>query len=381
MKDDSTEISARRRYFRYAVFSLTALLVMSLGIALVPHQPPAPAETPFSERARAAAEADALALIAAGQELAGAAAGDGGHGTAAALNKTVTLLTIQARALMLPGGTPTASASTDQGPKTALSSSEGPPAPPGSSATSGPVSLTELATALSTSGSTRLTDALEADGGMARLLAGTGTAQLLAAEEVAAFAGVTAESLPGWQAPAAGSSAPAETTPAACPSAGASSAAASGGVGPDRALAAVVSAEWETVYGYQAALTRLDPASAAQASSLLAEHLDLADEAASLAAVSCAAVPPPQPGYVLDAAFLDAPAAGLARLEAGTLAVLGDLVALGDAPIRNWGVPALVAAARRTSHWGGDPGPLPGVPVDESELPQLPGAEPTPGRG
>ena len=112
VKDDTRQNSDRRRYFRYAVNSLTALLVVSLGMALIPRQPPAPAETPFSERARAAALADARVLRAAGLEMAGAAAGDGGPGAAAALDKTVTLLTIQARALMLPGDTPSAPATT-----------------------------------------------------------------------------------------------------------------------------------------------------------------------------------------------------------------------------------------------------------------------------
>ena len=352
MKDDSTEISARRRYFRYAVFSLTALLVVSLGMALIPRQPPAPAETPFSERARAAALADALVLRAAGQALAEADAGDGGPGGAAALDSTVTLLTIQARALMLPGDTPAASG------------------------TPGPVSLAELATALSTSAAARLTDALEADGGVARLLAGTGAAQLLAAGDVAALAGVPAASLPGWQEPAGPSAppSPASRCAGAGPSGGAAGERADQGTGAGAgpALTAVLDAVHQVVYGYQAALSRLDPAAAAQASSLLAEHLDLADEAEAYAAMECAAVPPTPPGYVLDAAFLAAPAAGLARLESGTLTAFGDVVALSAAPARGWAVSALLAAARRTVSWGGDPGPVPGLALDGSQLPALP---------
>ncbi|MEW9873699.1 DUF4439 domain-containing protein [Arthrobacter sp. HS15c] len=376
MKDDSTEISARRRYFRYAVFSLTALLVMSLGMAIVPRQPPAPAETPFSERARAAALADALALRAAGQELAGAAAGDGGPGTDTALDRTVTLLTIQARALVLPGDTPTASAGTGPGHRTAQASSAGVPASPGNSATPGPASLSELATDLAASGATRLTDALEADGGMARLLAGAGAAQLLAAGEIAALAGVPAAELPGWQEPAGPSAQPS-------PARGCTSAGPSGGADGERvdpgtgaglgaALTATLDAEHQAVYGYQAALTRLDPTAATQASSLLAEHLDLADEAETYAALQCTAIPPTPPGYVLDPAFLGAPAAGLARLESATLTAFGDVVALSAAPARGWAVSALVAAARRTANWGVDPGPVPGLTLDESQLPALP---------
>ncbi len=138
-------------------------------------------------------------------------------------------------------------------------------------------------------------------------------------------------------------------------------------------------AEQQAVYGYQAALTRLDAASAVQASHLLEQHQDLASEAAAQGRMHCATVPPPQPGYALSTAFLEAPAAGLGSLEAGTLPVYGDVVALSTGPTRSWAVSALVAAARRTLRWGGDPGPLTGVTLDESELPQLPVADPVPG--
>lgn len=374
MKDASTETTARGRYFRYAVFSLTALLVLSLGMALIPHQPPAPAETPFSERARAAALADTLALRTAGQALAGAAAGEGGPENTAALDRIVTLLTIQARALLLPGGTAAAPSRTDSGQQAAPGASAGPNASPGGSASAGTSSAAELAAALSASGSMRLTDALEADGGMARLLAGAGAAQLLAAKDAAAIAGVPAEELPGWQEPAIPSVQPTPAT-AECTTAGPSGEGerADEGAGPGlrQALTAARDSELETVYGYQAALTRLDPAAAAQASELLAEHLDLADEAEAYAALHCAEVPPAQPGYVLDAAFLSAPAAGLARLETGTLTAFGDVVALSTAPTRSWAVAALVAAAERTLLWGGDPGAVPGLDLDESQLPPL----------
>ena len=371
MKDDSTEISARRRYFRYAVFSLTALLVMSLGVTLVPRQAPAPAETPFSERARAAALADTLALRAAGQALAGATAAEGASANTHELDTVVTLLTIQARALVLPGTTPESPVATESGQETSPAPSEGRTAPATPSATPGPSSAAELAAALSASGTRRLTDALEADGGMARLLAGAGAAQQLAARKVAAYAGVPPQELPG-QLEYATPSAPSTPATPECtgpvPSGGGEDTGTA--VGP--ALAAAVESERETVYGYQAALTRLDPAAAAQASGLLAEHLDLAEEAEAYGAMHCAASPPTQPGYVLDAAFLDAPAAGLARLESGALTAVGDVVALSTGPTRDWAVRAVVAAARRTVLWGGDPGAVPGLALDESRLPPLP---------
>ncbi|HYH77664.1 MAG TPA: DUF4439 domain-containing protein [Arthrobacter sp.] len=372
MKDDTTGISARRRYFRYAVFSLTALLVMSLGMALVPRQAPAPAETPFSERARTAALADTLALRTAAQSLAGVAAGEGTPPGAEVLDTVVTLLTIQARALVLPGGTAESPAATGPGQETTPRQSGDRSAPPAASASPGPSSAAELAAALSASGTRRLTDALEADGGMARLLAGAGAAQLLAARDVGAFAGVPPEELPGRREHPHVSEQPG-TALAGCTSPEPSG---EGGDIVDAAGAAVTAAlesERETVYGYQAALTRLDPAAAAQASGLLAEHLDLAEEAEAYAALHCAPLPPAQPGYMLDTAFLDAPAAGLARLESGNLTALGDVVAFSIGPTRDWAVTALVAAAQRTAVWGRDPGAVPGLALDESRLPPLPG--------
>jgi hypothetical protein len=112
----------------------------------------------------------------------------------------------------------------------------------------------------------------------------------------------------------------------------------------------------------------------------LEQHQELASEAAAQSRMHCAPVPPQQPGYALNAAFLDAPAAGLGQLEAGTLPVLGDVVALSGGATRSWAVSALVAASRRTLHWGADPGPIPGVVLDESQLPQLPDAGAVQGR-
>ncbi|WP_307076902.1 DUF4439 domain-containing protein [Arthrobacter pascens] len=371
MNDASQESNPGGRYFRYAVFSLTALLVLSLGIALIPHEPAPPAAPPFSEQARAAAFADAMSLRAAGLDLATAASGTGTAASTDPLDRVVTLLTIQARALMSPDDS--AAPGTQTGP------TAGPPdGPIAASAAPSVSSVAELAAALSASGAKRLGDAETADGGIARLLAGTGAAQLLAAEDIAVAAGVPAEATPtaaeaGEAAEAGkaeGSAVPEESTG---PAAGCSTTEpASGGASLASALTAAVEAEQEAVYGYQAALTRLDSASAAPASDLLEQHQDLAGEVLIQSRIHCASVPPQQPGYTLSDTFLDAPAAGLGRLEAGTLPVYGDVVALSEGSTRSWAISALVAAARRTLHWGADPGAVPGVPVDESRLPQLP---------
>jgi hypothetical protein len=237
------------------------------------------------------------------------------------------------------------------------------------------MTVPELAAALAASGSKRLKDAEKADGGMARLLAGAGTAQLLAAADLAAPAGT-----PGAVAPiaaagpeastSAGTSTPGTpdpgTPPTSCPTASPAT------PGAGTALAAVATAEQEAVYGYQAALTRLPPAEAAPASEFLDRHQDLAADAEAYSRLHCGAPLPQQPGYVLDAGFLAAPAAGLARLEAATLTAYGDVVALADGATRVWAVSALQSAAARTRHWGADPGPVPGLVLDEARLPLLP---------
>ena len=51
-----------RRLPRYALLACLALVVVSLGVALMPARPPEPAEPPFSEQARAAALAETLQL-------------------------------------------------------------------------------------------------------------------------------------------------------------------------------------------------------------------------------------------------------------------------------------------------------------------------------
>ena len=360
------------RYFRYAVLSLTAFLVLSLGFALIPAEPPAPAEPPFSEQARTAALEQTLSLRSTGLALAASAGNAAAGGTPAApLDRVVTLLTIQARALLLPAGPATASATaTASLPAGAAPSSATPPPsnPPAQ------VTLAEFAAALAASGQQRLKDAETADGGMARLLAASGTAQLLAAEQLGAPAAPAPEDhaqdgklSPTGEVPAPG---PGSTEPAgasACPATPAA-----GSISVGAALAAAAEAELEAVYGYQAALTRLSPEGARPASDFLAQHQELADQAETYSLMHCGAPSPQPPGYVLDPAFLDAPAAGLARLEAATLPAYGDIVAITDSTTRAWALSALQGAARRAQHWGAGANPLPGLVLDEAQLPQLP---------
>lgn len=370
MKDDTQETGRRSRYFQYAVFALAALLVVSLGAVLIPREPSPPAAPPFSEQARASAFADSLSLRVAGLDLAGAANATASAPQAAALARIVTLLTVQAQALMLP-------ADVAGGPApdgTARSSATAPANVP-------PSTTADLAAALLASGAQRLRDAETADGGIARLLAGAGTAQLLAAEDLASANGIALAPLPG-----AGSSSPASTAPTALVTAPAATrcaseaAVANAGTGADlgSALASAVEGELELIYAYQAALTRLNPGSAVPASGFLTQHGVLRGQAEALSRSRCAEVPLRQPGYALSQAFLADPAAALGTLEAGTLPLFGDLVALSEGPERAWALSALQSAARRTAYWGASPGPVPGVLLDEAVLPHLPDAAPAP---
>jgi hypothetical protein len=378
VNDDSGRKRGPASYLRYALLALAAFLVLSLGFALIPRESAAPAAPPFSEQARSAALAETLELRAASQQLA-----NGSSGARRQLfSHAVTLLTTQAQALLLPDGasgsaSPAAGASSAPAPSGTAPSGRA----PSGTAPSGRATLPALAGALSQSGKERLVHAEKADGGMARLLAAVGTAQLLQATALAEAAGTTP---PAFPTPAAtlrnaattcsvpsGSSAP----PQAGPQPGSSGQ-------PDNAtlaaaLGRAVRTEVETVYGYQVALTRLKGAAAEQAAGLLARHEALVGQAEGYTRVHCVSVPPREPGYTLGSSFLQKPAAGLASLEAGTLPVYGDLVALSDGETRKWAVASLVAAAQRTVLWGSDPGPVPGIVLDTAILPELPEPETT----
>lgn len=372
VNDDTTESGPRRSYLRYAVFALAALLVLSLGFVLIPREPDAPVPPPFSEEARAAAFSDAIRLRALAVAAGDAAAASRQEPTAAASQRAVTLLTVQARALMLPA---------DPALPVSSASPSSPQVPPSPAQASPPSAAAELANALHTSGAQRLSDAEKADGGIARLLAGTGIAQVLAAEELAARTGTTLGTLPGRSQP--GSVPPSPAAPnLAANTASASSAASSPAAscsateaGPAdlaSSFASVARAELELVYAYQAALTRLPPGSVAPASDFLAHHQGLRREAGAAAGAHCGTLPPTPAGYALDAAFLADPAAELGALEAGTLPAYGDLVALSAGADRAWALAALEAAARRTAYWGAATGPVAGMVLDESDLPPFP---------
>jgi len=355
VKDRRDDNHVPLRPLRFAAAALAALVVLSLGFALIPAEKPAPAKPGFSEQARAAALSDALELRAAGQGLAA-----GGTVDSTTLDGVVTLLTIQARALQSPSSAPAAQASPSPSPVAA-----------------GPaMGVAGLVQALAASGAARVKDAEGADGGMARLLAGTGTAQLLTAGRLAAAAGVPAPQVTSAIPDAEVSGAASSASPCVAPPAAAETTGPGGPADARQALAAVTAVEQQAIYAYQAALPRLAPAEAGPASEFLGQHKSLAASAEDRLRSACAASVPQQPGYLLDGGFLSAPVAGLGRIEASTLTAYGDAVALSRGQDRAWALGALQSAAARTARWGADPGPVPGLILDVGQLPALDAGDP-----
>lgn len=387
VKDDTREKRRPLTYFRYVLLACVAALVISLGVAMTPRPAPEPPEPAFSEKARASALESSLSLRSSAQLLAEAAP----EAQQPALTRVVTLLTTQAKALLPPGtSSPEPSASASGSPSGTVPTGASPE--PSPSATVAASSAADLVAGLSASGVQRTSDAVAADGGMARLLAAVGTAQLLEASSLAgavgvpapgaAVAGLTPEDAEQLKlgaseclSPSSAAAASSAEPQATAPSENSSSNAQSGAHGSSllaSALSMTVKTEAETIYGYQVALTRLEKSSTQAAALLLARHEQLLQEAEELSRLHCVSTPNQEPGYTLKPEFLQAPAAGLGTLEAGTLPVYADLVALSEGSARRWAIAGLWEAARRSVQWGADPGPLPGLLFNADLLPSLP---------
>ncbi|MEO3943668.1 DUF4439 domain-containing protein [Paenarthrobacter nicotinovorans] len=352
------ETSEQRRtppWGRVLLIALVALLVAGTGIVLIPRDSGTPPVVPFSETARARALEDTLRLRESAAALPPQGASDASR---AALADAVTLLTTQAQALLVvPEATPT-----------------GPPVSP--EATAGSSTRAAFIAELGASGTQRLADARESDGGIARLLAAVGSAQVLEAEKLAGAWELPVPTPPASQAPAATPSAatpPAASCPSASPTPEPESAT------TDTALAATVRMHQEAVYAYQVALKRLDAAAARTAVKALADHEVLLQQVEALTRANCGDVPATEAGYRLPGQFTKDPASALAALETSALPVLGDLVALSTAETRAWAVDGLLAAARRSLGWGADVPALPGLALDAGDLPPLPAPGPASG--
>lgn len=330
------------------LLAFLAVLVLGVGAVLLPRDAGKPQALPFSEAARSEALSSTETLLDSASLLES--------------TDTVTLLTSQARAL-LPPSSPSA-------PNT-------PSASPSSSAAQDRPTRAGFVSALSASASRRLADAANADGGMARLLAAVGTAQLLESSRLAATWG-----LPVPATPAEASTAP--TPPPSCPaSPGTATMAPTPGPAPTTAdlpaaLAAVVSSEQESIYAYQVALTRLDAKASATAATWLARHQQLLRGAEAQGRLHCIATPAREAGYRLPATFAAKPGLALGSMESSSLTAYADLVALSEGATRQWAIDGLVDAAKRSQAWGAPVGPFPGLSIDNSALPPLLSATPSP---
>lgn len=335
-----------------------------------PAPPPAPS---FSEQALTDAYEDAGLLRSAGAALAGHASLQ--TPLSAQLGRTVTLLTVQEKALYRPLPEPA--------PPTPSVSATAITPPPDQV----PAAVSAFLAELAASAGERLKDAEEADGATARLLAAAGTGQLLEARSLATLSGVplpaaaTVEpvEIPAPTAPATVAPPTAEPSPACSSPASASAEAAA-------ALTAVLEAERQGDYGYTVALPRLPAEAVSVAEAAWLEHRVQAGEATSLLSRYCLDAPAPAAGYALGTEFLASSAGALAALEAGALPLYGDLVAFSEGTVRQWAVRSLLEGAERASGWGADTGALPGVAVQDAELPRLPGepsgkASPVPSPG
>ncbi|WP_284979962.1 DUF4439 domain-containing protein [Arthrobacter sp. fls2-241-R2A-200] len=356
-----------------------ALLVLGTGMVLVPRESAAPAPLSFSATARISALTDAVRLRESSARLAltGSPAGGGSDAKEVALKDVVTLLTTHASALLGPDGDlPDGVKPDGRSPSGASTgTATGPGAPAATTA--------DLVSDLAASGRRRMDDARKADGGIARLLAAVGSAQLLESGKLATL----------WQLPAP-SLAPSSSTslstaasnePSSSPAAIASCPSAtpppeSAHASTAAALAASVAAGHRAVYLYQVALKRLGGADASSAAKGLQDHESQLKQAEDLTRAECTEVPMPEAGYRLDAGFSRDPAASLGALEIGSLAVWGDLVALSSGPARDWALENLLETARRGQQWGAALPELPGINLQPGSLPTLPTTSASPSR-
>lgn len=344
---------------RVLLATVVALLVAGTGMVLIPRDSGTPTAVPFSETARVVALEDTQRLRESAALMVEAAASDAGMPT---LGNAVTLLTTHAQALQSPNSV-ASRAPSSVGPATA--DQERAAAPTSRRAS--------FLTALAGSGQKRLDDAREADGGIARLLAAVGTAQLLQAERLAAE-----WQLPLQQQPTAADTKAPTATPlaASCPSA--SPAPEPTSATTDTALASVVRSQQEAIYVYQVTLKRLDTSNSAAAGKYLQTHEVLLQQAESLTSANCADAPPGEAGYRLPEQFTQDPAAFLGSVELSSLPRFGDLVALSTDETRTWAIDGLLAAARRSTAWGAALPALPGLMLDVGDLPSLPTPTATP---
>lgn len=332
---------------RTLALGLLACVIASLGLTAGSGPEPERPRT-FSEQARNEAFATSRILAAEAESLAAAQGGS----AAAVLQETADTLNRQALLLTSPGGA------------AALQDAAGTGSRP-------------LAQALAESARKNLAAAGRADHGTARLLASTGTGQLLLSLRTAAALGESPAEVPesGW-------------TPVLDDAA---QAACARGTGPETsedqqeepdaagALQAAIDAEFGAAYAYEVAeaqagavFTVLDQTPAERREA----HLEAGSEGVQLLPAVCLPEATPVPAYALAPGFQASPAAFLALLEEGMPTVYADLTGTSDGAVRSWAIDRLVASSVLLYAGAPEIPPAPGLDAEPAALPWTAGQSP-----
>jgi hypothetical protein len=134
------------------------------------------------------------------------------------------------------------------------------------------------------------------------------------------------------------------------------------------ALQAALAAEQAAVYGYGVAGAHLDGASQATAQQYWTLHRTARDTLTAMIATRGTTPVAAQAYYDLPFPVTSSASAEAlaAHLEDGVTAAYLNLVAAGNATLRNFGALAMQAAAGRAAHWRGSTIAFPGLPADLS---------------
>ncbi|OMH31208.1 DUF4439 domain-containing protein [Tersicoccus sp. Bi-70] len=285
-----------------------------------------------------------------------------------------------------------------------------PPVPASTAASSASSSLPSSTSSSSDAASTSAWSTAP-EGGMARVLAATGAAQVQWADRLARSAGIAlsdatsrirsgipADQPSSCPSPASGtsrsstgspsigatpgspsptSSSPRSSSPSPSPSP--SSTASTAVPGPAEALSRVALAEQRAAYTWEVLRARTDDGLPAATAAEHAHRTRLA-VVTGFARDHCRAVEPERPAFPVDRTVLDQPTratAATARLEQDTVLAWGDVIAFSDAALRARAVPLLLDAARARTAVTGSIAPAPGLA--DSLLPAPTTSSTTPG--
>lgn len=321
---------------RTLALGLLACVIASLGLTAGTQAEPERPRT-FSEQALNEAFATSRLLAAEAESLAGSLQGS----AAAAVQEAAGTLNQQALLLTSPGGA------------AALQTAE-------------EISGQSLPQALAESARKNLAAAGRADHGTARLLASTGTGQLLLALRTAPALGEKPAEVPrsGW-------------TPV-LDDAAAGKCSGSGGSGPvdgpDAAasLQAVLDAEFGAAYAYEVAQAQFGsgftvvgqgPAERREA------HLEAGGEGTGLLPALCLPELTPVPAYSLAPEFMTDPLGSLSLLEEGMPTLYANLAGSSDGAVRSWAIDRLVASSVLLYSGAAEVPASPGLDAEPTALP------------